>query len=150
MEGSQDQFRITGFTHIYPSPTPGTSAPTPIPDEATALKLLVKQGFDWEAKRKEVFAGMKPEMRASWCTPYPPGTPISSYEEQKGWPTSVPLEDEAKTDEDRKNLQTALRNFALMLFEPVEVDWVALGIKPNKRLVFRRKEEEWIEQLVNP
>ena len=37
-----------------------------------------------------------------------------------------------------------------MLFEPVEVDWVALGIKPNKRLVFRRKEEEWIEQLVNP
>ncbi|KAI0701236.1 pyridoxamine 5'-phosphate oxidase-domain-containing protein [Cerioporus squamosus] len=150
MEGSQDQFRITGFAHIHPSPTPGISSPTPIPDEAIALNLLAKQGFNWEAKRKEVFAGMKPEMRASWCTPNPPGTPISSYEEQKGWTQSVPLEDEAKTDEDKRNLEISLRNFALMLFEPVQVDWVALGIQPNKRIVFRRQGELWVEQLVNP
>ena len=152
MEGSQDQFRISGLTHIFPSPTQGApgGGPTPIPEEATGLKLLEKTGFDWEAKRKEVFAGMKPEMRASWCTPYPPGTPISSYEEQKGWPTSVPLEDEAKTDEDRKNIEFAFRNFALMLFEPVQVDWVALGVHPNERIKFTRDGERWIEQQVVP
>ncbi|RPD82702.1 hypothetical protein L226DRAFT_476038 [Lentinus tigrinus ALCF2SS1-7] len=149
MEGSQDQFRITGFTHIYPSPTPGTSSPTPIPDDATALKLLVKQGFDWEAKRKEVFAMMPPDLRASWCAPYPPGTPIS-FEEQKGWPTSVPTEEEAKTDEDKKNFQVALHNFALMLVEPVEIDWAALGVQPNTRVLFRRQGEEWVEQNLIP
>ena len=60
------------------------------------------------------------------------------------------VEDEAKTDEDRKNLQTALQNFALMLFEPVEIDWVELAISPNKRTVFKRNGEKWTEHLVVP
>ncbi|KAI0714620.1 pyridoxamine 5'-phosphate oxidase-domain-containing protein [Earliella scabrosa] len=151
MEGSSDQFRLNGFVHIYPSPAQGTPAqPTPIPEEAVALKTLASQNFDWEAKRKEVFEKMSPGMRASWCSPYPPGTPIRSYEEQKDWVKSVPPEEEAKSEEDRKNYQTALHNFALMLVEPVDIDWCALGIQPNKRTVFKREGEKWSEQLVAP
>ena len=151
LEGSKHQFRLAGFTRIFPSSHPGApSTPTPIPAEAIALKELEKQGFDWDKKRKEVFADMSPVMRASWCVPLPPGTPLASYEEQKTWPTSVPLEDEAKSEEDRRNLETALRNFALMLFEPVEIDWIQLGMSPNKRTVFRREGEKWSEQLVVP
>ncbi|KAI0711689.1 kinase-like domain-containing protein [Earliella scabrosa] len=53
MECSQDQFRLNGFVHILRSPAPGTPAqPTPIPDEAVALKTLASQNFDWEAKQK--------------------------------------------------------------------------------------------------
>ena len=91
---------------------------------------------------------MSEGMRASWCEPFPPGTALGSYEEQKGWPRKVPVE--PSTDEDRKNLEFALGNFALMLFEPVRVDWCALGIQPNRRIVFTREGEEWVEQLVVP
>ncbi|EJF67430.1 hypothetical protein DICSQDRAFT_158842 [Dichomitus squalens LYAD-421 SS1] len=152
MEGSQDQFRISGITHIFPSPAQGApgNGPTPIADEAIALKLLQNSGFDWEAKRKETFDGMKPGMRASWAIPYPPGTFLPSYDEQKKWPKEVPLEQDAKTDEDKKNIDFAFRNFALMLFEPVQVDWVALGVHPNQRIKFTRDEGVWIEQQVVP
>lgn len=148
MEGSQDQFRISAFTRIFPSPALAGSAPTPVPPDAAALHALDSQGFDWDAKRREAFAHMSPKMRASWCAPHAPGTPLAGPDEQKGWPRSVPLEDEAKTEEDRKNLEDALRNFALMLIEPVEVDWVAL--EANRRTVFKREGEKWTEQLVAP
>ena len=57
---------------------------------------------------------------------------------------------EPETEEDRRNLEFALGNFALMLVEPVEIDWCALGIQPNKRTVFKREGERWSEQLVAP
>lgn len=153
MEGSQDQFRLIGLTHIFPSPSSGApSKPTPIPPEAIAFKTLGEQRFDWDAKRREVFEKMSPGMRASWCVPHTPGTPIDSYEEQKGWVKAVPTLDEAECEEDRKNAETALGNFALMLIEPIEVDWVALGVHRNKRTVFKRDAsgEKWSEQLVAP
>ena len=53
-------------------------------------------------------------------------------------------------DEDKKNAEFALGNFALMLFEPTRVDWVELGIQPNRRTVFTREGEGWVEQLVVP
>ncbi|KAI1786795.1 pyridoxamine 5'-phosphate oxidase-domain-containing protein [Ganoderma leucocontextum] len=148
MEGSQDQFRISGFTHVFPSPAQGR--PTPIPAEAAALTLLEKSGFDFEAKRKETFDKMSAAMRASWCTPYPPGTIISSYDEQKAWPGEVPLEQDAKTDQERKNIEVASNNFALMLFEPVQIDWVSLDNYPLKRVGFTRDGGKWIEHQVVP
>ncbi|KAI0370111.1 hypothetical protein BV20DRAFT_967137 [Pilatotrama ljubarskyi] len=150
MEGSQDQFRLSGFARVYPSPSaPGDlSRPTPIPDDAVALKKLEAQGFDWETKRRDLFKKMSPGMRASWCVPRPPGSAIGSYEEQKGWPRQVPLESES--EEDKTNLETAQSRFALMLIEPYQVDWVELGVHPNRRTVFTREGEKWAEQLVVP
>ncbi|KAH9910495.1 uncharacterized protein BXZ73DRAFT_58361 [Epithele typhae] len=147
--GTQDQFRIAGFAHVRPAPSPSAPAePTPIPAGATALETLRDGGFDWDAKRREAFLAMSPGMRASWCAPDAPGSPLGSYEEQKGWPRSVPAEPE--TEEDRKNWEMSLGNFALMLVEPVEVDWVELGVKPNRRTAFKREGEGWVEQLVVP
>ena len=110
--------------------------------------LQADPDFDFDKKRKELFDSMSPGMRASWCEPLAPGSPIASWEEQKGWPRKVPVDPE--TDEDRKNAEFALGNFALMLFEPTRVDWVELGIQPNRRTVFTREEEGWVEQLVVP
>ncbi|KAH9885393.1 hypothetical protein C8Q73DRAFT_749191 [Cubamyces lactineus] len=150
MEGSQDQFRLSGFAHIHPSPAaPGdASQPTLIPAEAAALRALATTAFDWEAKRLEVFNKMSPGMRASWCVPRAPGSKLDSYEEQKKWPREVPLE--PQNEEDEKNLEMAKSNFALMLIEPVAVDWVELGIQPNRRTVFTREGEKWTEQLAVP
>ncbi|KAI9067180.1 hypothetical protein FKP32DRAFT_1564218, partial [Trametes sanguinea] len=121
----------------------------PIPADAHALRALEAQAFDWEAQRRELFAKMSPGMRASWCVPGAPGSVLESYEEQKAWPRKVPQDPE--TEEDRKNEETALKNFALMLIEPVSVDWVELGVQPNRRTVFTRREDGvWTEQLAIP
>ncbi|KAI0756123.1 hypothetical protein C8Q80DRAFT_1126727 [Daedaleopsis nitida] len=142
LDGSQDQFRIAGFTHLcLSSAFPGTKS-TSIPAEAAALKMLEAQGFDWDAKGKEVLDAMSPGMRAWWSAPKGSGTPLSSAEEQKGWAS--------KSDEDKNNYETAAKNFALMLIDPDEVDWVALGAHPNKRTVFRKEGGQWVEQFLAP
>nr|VWP00919.1 Ammonium transporter [Ganoderma boninense] len=148
MEGTRDQFRISGFVHIVPSPA--KDGPTSIPVEATTLKSLEESGFDFEAKRKETFDLMNTGMRASWCVPLAPGTVISSYEEQKAWPSDVPLERDAQTDGERKNIEVSFSNFALMLVEPVQVDWVSLGVMPYSRVGFKRDGDKWIEQQLVP
>ncbi|EIW63796.1 uncharacterized protein TRAVEDRAFT_157533 [Trametes versicolor FP-101664 SS1] len=149
MEGSQDQFRLSGFVRIFPSASaPGDTSPTPVPSGAIAFKTLEDQGFDWDAKRIELYNTMSPGMRASWCSPHPPGSPLASTDEQKSWPSKVPSEPES--EEDQKNAATALSNFALMLFEPIEVDWAALGVLPNRRTIFTRDGDKWKEQSVVP
>ncbi|KAH9854411.1 hypothetical protein C2E23DRAFT_884003 [Lenzites betulinus] len=149
MEGSQDQFRLSGFVRIFPSSSfAGTSSPTPLPVEALGLKALEESGFDWDAKRIELFNKMSPAMRASWCVPCPPGSPLENPDEQKDWPREVPVD--PKNDEDKKNVETAQGNFALMLFEPVQVDWAALGVQPNRRTIFTREGDKWNEQPVVP
>ena len=96
---------------------------------------------------------MKPAMKASWCAPVPPGSPISSYDEPSKWPREVPNLKDLKTDADKKNYETALSNFAMVVFEPFTIDWVQLGEEPNRRTVFIRKDDaeaQWEEQIVAP
>jgi pyridoxamine 5'-phosphate oxidase len=144
IEGTQEQFRITGTASIVPDPTKQAK---PI---AGTLATLAEEGLDWEVKRKEVFNSMTPHMRASWCRAVP-GTPMAGgYEEAKKWPETLPKLNEAKTDEEKKNQEFALSNFALVLIEPWAVDWVELGVIPNQRTNFTRKGDQWVEQIVVP
>ena len=109
--------------------------------------------YDWEQKRRELFDAMSPYMRASWCRP-PPGSPISSYDDAKAWPKTVAKLGEAKTDEEKQNQAKALENFALVLIEPVDVDWVQLGVDPDRRTRFQREDKggivEWTETIAVP
>ncbi|KAH9829509.1 uncharacterized protein C8Q71DRAFT_408066 [Rhodofomes roseus] len=148
MGGSQDQWRIYGPVRLVPSPDvkiDSRSASQP----SLALDRMDEQGFDWEKKRLDVFDGMSAHMKASWCRP-PPGSTIKSYDEAKKWPQTVPKLGEAETDEDKRNQEQALRNFALVLVEAVEVDWVQLAEKPNQRTRFTRNGEEWKEEIIVP
>ncbi|KIP03846.1 hypothetical protein PHLGIDRAFT_129913 [Phlebiopsis gigantea 11061_1 CR5-6] len=168
MEGSQDQFRLLAKANIIPPPdsrlktitsslqgfsiTALDEAGEESEDEGDRLGTDGK--YDWEKKRREVFEGMKPAMRASWCAPVAPGSPISSYDEPSKWPREVPNLEDLKTDEDRKNYETALSNFAMVVFEPFKIDWVQLGEQPNRRTEFIRKGSadvvHWEEQIVAP
>ena len=60
--------------------------------------------------------------------PIPAGHANPQLRGAEGLGEAVPPEEEAKSEEDKKNYQTALNNFALMLAEPVDIDWCALGI----------------------
>lgn len=167
MEGSQDQFRIQAKASVIPPPDHSFNTMVP---QGTAVSALNESGeqdedgsgdgrgvdgkFDWEKKRQEVFEAMKPAMKASWCAPVAPGSPIPSYDEPSKWPREVPNRDDLKTDEDKKNYAFALSNFAMVIFEPTKIDWVQLGEQPNRRTLFTRKEDaegvRWEEQIAAP
>ena len=170
MEGSSDQFRIQAKAHVVPPPD------HPLRNVATHAQLSTAKAFDeeveeredgetlkgadgkydWEKKRREVFEAMKPQMKASWCAPVAPGSPIASYDvpTKEKWPTEVPNLEDLKTEEDKKNYETALSNFAMIIFEPSRIDWCQLGETPNRRTLFTRKDvldgSKWEEQIVAP
>jgi len=113
-------------------------------------------GFDWEKKRVETFEGMSGHMRASWVRPVP-GTPLpGGYAAAKAWPESLPklaeVEQGKGGEETKKLVKDALKNFALVVINPLEVDYVELGVVPNQRTHFWRERGtgEWVEEVVVP
>lgn len=168
MEGSQEQFRLLSKAFVIPPPD-NALANMPLEAKGLSMAALDEGGemrdagddglgpdgkYDWEEKRKEVFEDMKPKMKASWCAPVAPGTPIPSYSEPSKWPREVPNREDLKTEEDKKNYATALGNFAMVLFEPFQIDWIQLGEEPNRRTLFIRKDigevTKWEERIVAP
>ncbi|KAJ3754651.1 hypothetical protein EV360DRAFT_51196 [Lentinula raphanica] len=168
IEGSQEQYRITGKASLIPSPqdplhkhflhsaTSPSSSPSPSPN--TGMAALNQENFDWEAKRLEVFKTMSAHMKASWCRPTPGSPLVGGEEEAKKWPERVdePSEPEGPDEseesrENRKNWETSFRNFALILVDPSEVDYVELGVLPNRRTQFSRSSRGiWKEQALVP
>jgi pyridoxamine 5'-phosphate oxidase len=72
------------------------------------------------------------------------------YDEAKQWPEKVPKFDEAKSDEERKLVEEALSNFALVVLEPFDVDYVEMAVMPNQRTRFVREGDEWKEEILVP
>lgn len=149
VEGTQEQYRITGKTSIIPTPAHPYHAQFD-PSRGPALTALKNEGIDWEKKRTESFDSMSGHMKASWCRPVPGSKLDGGYEEAKKWPVKLPKLGEAENEEDKRNLEKALGNFALLVIDPVEVDFVELGVVPNQRTNFTREGEEWVEQIVVP
>lgn len=168
MEGSQDQFRMISRVCVIPPPDDALKN-VALESKGPSVSALDEAGedreeggdcrgtdgkYNWEQKRKEVFEDMKPKMKASWCAPVAPGTPISSYDTPSKWPREVPNRKDLKTEEEKKNYEIALSNFAMVLFEPFQVDWIQLGEEPNRRTLFIRKDigevTKWEERIVAP
>ena len=120
------------------------------PLRGPALTALKKEGIDWEAKRIQIFDSMSGHMKASWCRP-PPGSRLEGgYEEANKWPQKLPNLGNAESEEDKRNLEIALGNFALVVIDPSEVDFVELGVVPNQRTKFTKHGENWAEEIVVP
>lgn len=149
VEDMQEQYRITGRASIIPTPAhPFYSSFDP--SYGPALTALKKEEIDWEAKRKESFNSLSGHMKASWCRPVP-GTKLEGgYEEAKKWPEKLPKLGEAETEQDKKNLEEALGNFALLVIDATAVDYVELGVVPNQRTKFVREGDQWVEEIVVP
>ncbi|TFK24253.1 hypothetical protein FA15DRAFT_592657 [Coprinopsis marcescibilis] len=165
IDGTKQQFRITGRAVVVPSPTQTqayrqfqlVSLPQkeksgkgrgPGGGEASRFGVAsvqvgegggkAEEGFDWEKKRVEVFKSMSSHMKATWCRPTP-GTPLSAHggpDAAKKWPVKIEEPTESSSEEDKRNWETALNNFALLVIEPSYVDFVDLGVVPNRRFEF--------------
>lgn len=171
LPGAQEQFRISGNAYILPSKQfvddtetlQGGTGPLPEPEtrrivatarelhEAFSKAVLVQGGFDWEAKRMEVFESMSGHMRATWVRPVP-GTSMEKYEDANAWPETVPKLSEAN-EQNKPLVIEATGNFALVVIDPSVVDHVELGVLPNQRTMYTRGEageEGWAEQILVP
>ena len=151
INATQDQFRISGPARIFAAPEHSTisSPPRDAPDCA-GIKALEATGIDWEAKRRELFDAVNEKMRAAWCRP-PPGSLLKGgYEEMDDWPTNVPKPSDAKTEKEKNLAELALSNYAIIVIEPLRVDWVQMAIKPNRRTLFTREGIDWKEEIAVP
>lgn len=148
---ASEQYRIGAKVHILPHPEHELVGSFP-------AARLDKGGqdsnseFGWEELRRRIFNEvMGDAMRASFCRPNPGGA-LGDYEESKVWVNRLPKEEEAKGDLEKERLvEEALRNFALIVVEPLRVDLLELGIEPHRKTVWERVENgEWSENLVVP
>jgi pyridoxamine 5'-phosphate oxidase len=158
-EKTQEQYRVAGRATLVPPPTHPTYV---------HFQPQFPSGVDWEQKRREMFNAMGAHMRASWCRPTP-GSPLESYDKAKEWPTTLPKVEDAETEEEKKQIEFAFGNFAVLIIDPVDVDYVELGKVsrlhyiqgsqdsylihvqvPNQRTRFFKEGEEWKEQILVP
>ncbi|KAF8079143.1 hypothetical protein FPV67DRAFT_98942 [Lyophyllum atratum] len=155
IEGTQEQFRISGLASVIPTPKHSLykhfvhSVKHAAP--GSSIAELAKENFDWEDKRMTMFKGMSAHMKASWCRPTPGTRLEGGAEEAKKWPERVEEPGENADEETRKNWETALGNFALLIVDPTEVDYVELGVVPNRRTRFwRTSDGSWDSEAVVP
>jgi hypothetical protein len=143
IDGSQEQYRIAGKAHIIPAPGHALH-------RHFVHTLSEGQNYDWEAKRIEVFKKMSPVMKASWCRPTPGSRLEGGEDEAKKWP--VEIEEPKPGDEEGKRLwDMSLSNFALVIIEPQDVDYVELHPIPNRRTRFwRTSGDVWNEEALVP
>ncbi|EIW87266.1 hypothetical protein CONPUDRAFT_79395, partial [Coniophora puteana RWD-64-598 SS2] len=142
---TNEQYRIRGRAHVFPHRSLGGA----LHEKSSVFAQLKAEGFDWEAKRKEVFDALKPDMRASWARPTP-GSPLLNLEDAEKWPRELPTLEDAQDEETRARVKEAYANYALLIIEPEQVDFCELGVVPNQRTIFTRTEEGWDAQRVVP
>ncbi|KAF7799644.1 hypothetical protein EIP86_010884 [Pleurotus ostreatoroseus] len=159
IEGTSNQFRVSGRAFVVPSPDNKLFEECAQKmKRSLALAVLESQGeegkpegeaFSWEALRLESFNSVPPTMRAKWCVADEPGTVLKSYEELSKYPVAVPPLERATTEEQKKNWQEAFNNFALVVIEPYQVEWLQLDERPNRKTVWTKTDEdEWKEEIV--
>ncbi|KAG9101758.1 hypothetical protein FRC07_010279, partial [Ceratobasidium sp. 392] len=148
------QFRIGARTHILPAPSHKSHSNFP-------FQLLSSAGggdsgpespettADWEKFRIKTFNALPDFLRASFVRPVP-GSVLVNQEDAKAWPSSLPESDKTQSEEDKKHIKEALENFALLVLEPLEVEFLELGVEPNRRTRWKLSDNEWKESSVVP
>lgn len=124
---TQEQFRIRGRSYIYAKA--GHPINQHFPFERLAPVQANGQPFDWEQERVRIWRKMSPALRASYCRPTP-GTPLhrdgQGDIDPRTFPSTLPTDLDAKTDEEKAFIQEALTNMSLLVIEPFDVDWFVL------------------------
>lgn len=89
--------------------------------------------------------------RGWFCGPMP-GSPFESYEDGNKWPSKLPktYEVEDGDEEVKRHVDEAVKNFALLVMEPVKVERVEYGPSPHRRTQYERQERGWKESIVAP
>ncbi|CAE6485659.1 unnamed protein product [Rhizoctonia solani] len=148
------QFRFLARVHVLPAPS------HPLYSEFPFNKLSQNHGGDsgpdapetakdWEALRIRTFNALSPPIRASFARPIP-GSPLENPADADKWPEVLPEAGKEESEEEKKNMKEALKNISLLIFEPLQVDFVEFGVVPNRRTQWTFDGEKWDKQALVP
>jgi len=162
IEGTRQQFRFTANVYIVPEPQHRLCDYfQQVLDKAGKESGLasLKKSEDWEKKRLELFRSMSAQMKAIWSRPTS-GTRLEGGQKtSKTWPEKIDEPDENDADKNgyeaaKRLWDKALGNFAMVLIDPIEVDFIDLGVTPNIRTLFKKRilegGVEWGEEELVP
>lgn len=71
-------------------------------------------------------------------------------ESSREWPNELPKFGEEENEKQKRLVQQALANFALLYVQVDEVDLVDLGVVPNERYLFSRRGDQWAKTVLVP
>jgi pyridoxamine 5'-phosphate oxidase len=144
MEGTREQYRLASSIYLIPAPSTPLYAQctAAFADAAPESAMHGFRGHDWEETRRGTFTAMSPGMRATWLRPAPGSVLEGGQKEAESWHKSLDEPDPAKEgyEEAKRLWDTALSHFTLVVIDPLEVDMVELGVVPNRRTLFKKKE----------
>ncbi|KAH8836012.1 pyridoxamine 5'-phosphate oxidase-domain-containing protein [Flagelloscypha sp. PMI_526] len=157
IEGEKKQWRVNGNISIIPTPSHPLHRNFQSQWEAhrdiiSGLDALRNDQFDWPTQRLETFKSFSVRMRASFCRPVP-GSKLT--EDATKWPQTVvdPSEFEGSEEEkqqNQKNWDEAFGNFALVVVDPLEVDYLDMDVVPNRRWRQWVQGGMWMEEEIVP
>jgi hypothetical protein len=94
--------------------------------------------FDWEAKWVHVFNSLSGRTRTCPRHPTPGSLMKGGYEEAEKQPETIPTTTGVTNENEKKLVDVALGNLALVLIEPTFADWIQLGAMPDRQTCFDR------------
>ena len=161
IEGTKQQFRIIANIHIVPEPSHPlhSNFKHNLSNSETKSGLSLFKDDDWEARRVDMFKSMSAYMKATWCRPLPGSRLEGGHEEARRWPECI---EEPKTglskeecEEAKRNWDLALGNFALVIIDPIEIDFVDMSSSPDRRTLFTKNkdvshDDVWVEEELVP
>jgi pyridoxamine 5'-phosphate oxidase len=105
---------------------------------------------EWEHERLKAYDALSGFLRASFLRPVP-GSKLVNPEDAKKWPKELPTRAEAANDKEKEQVDEALKNCAMLLLEPREVDVLELAPVPNLRTIYVKSSDiSWTEESVVP
>ncbi|KAF9535587.1 pyridoxamine 5'-phosphate oxidase-domain-containing protein [Crepidotus variabilis] len=158
------QIRIIGDAYLVPSPNHSlySNFHEKLRNAPIGTGLAALKDKDWEADRVDLFRNMSPVMKAGWCRATP-GSKMPGDDEAKTWPKEIydpeegnPDKESEKYKEAKRLWDLALSNFATVVIDPLEVDFVDLSDPTHpERFVFRKRVYDgqpvvWEEEAVVP
>lgn len=152
---SMVQVRLEGRAILYPSPIPFPDPPkTTAKEDADAVAATFAKDTPeadpqwWEQKRKDLWNGLSPDLRASFSRPQP-GAELK--DDPDNWIDELPADDKELSDEKLKEAyKKAWENFAVLALEPEYVEVLDLGSKPHKRTLWESATKEPKKKPLNP
>lgn len=135
------QYRLTCTGYLLPHPSHPSWTQFP------AWKL--GPNVEWEHERLKAYDALPGDLRASFCRPVP-GSTLENPEDAKKWPRELPKRAEAADDTERQQVDEALKNFAILLLEPREVDVLELAPVPKLRTKYVKVDGCWTEESLVP
>lgn len=157
MEHASLQFRIAGTMHVLPRkdhPAAKAFNGSRLSPPASPEDGKDGEPFDWHKERSRIFEKLSPDLLASFTRPTPSGPHPHNERLKDGqgpgegdpeeakddtnspWTLKLPQPGQEENDEQKKLLEEAERNFALIVIDPETIDIVDLA--RDRRSLFTR------------